>query len=395
MANNRIQIRRSTANGTVSGLANGELAFTQVSNTLWIGLPDGSGSARIGGVDNPGVLTANQSLVANSTLGINRVLASNVDLQILGANSSPGSAGQILYSGGASANAYWAAAPGGGGGSVTQVNTGIGLTGGPVTTNGTISVLANNGLVANTTGVFVIGGDGLVSNATGVHIGSGNGISVSADAIAINSGSTLTVNSTGVHVNSALSITDLALSGNLTVSGTLTTVDATNLVVKDPIIKLANGNASTDTLDIGFYGVYGASGAKYTGLFRDVDDGLWKLFTGANSEPTTTVNTAAVGYLQGTLQAFLTSGAFVANSTQVIITANSTVSSTITANTLTLTTALAATSGGTGKGTMTSQAILVGNTTNGYNELALGASGLVLQSNGTALVYDTLDGGVF
>jgi hypothetical protein len=119
------------------------------------------------------------------------------------------------------------------------------------------------------------------------------------------------------------------------------------------------------------------------------------MFTGANSEPTTTVNTAAVGYLQGTLQAFLTSGAFVANSTQVRITANSTVSSTITANTLTLTTALAATSGGTGKLTMTSQALLVGNTTNGFNELALGGSGLVLQSNGTALVYDTIDGGSF
>ena len=43
MANNKIQIKRSVANATVTGLSNGELAFTQASNTLHIGLPDGSG----------------------------------------------------------------------------------------------------------------------------------------------------------------------------------------------------------------------------------------------------------------------------------------------------------------------------------------------------------------
>jgi hypothetical protein len=39
--------------------------------------------------------------------------------------------------------------------------------------------------------------------------------------------------------------------------------------------------------------------------------------------------------------------------------------------------------------------LLVGNSTNGYNVLNLGTSGYVLQSNGTALVYDVLDGGTF
>ena len=62
---------------------------------------------------------------------------------------------------------------------------------------------------------------------------------------------------------------------------------------------------------------------------------------------------------------------------------------------MSLSTPLSGTNGGTGKSTMTSQAILVGNTTNGYNELTLGTSGYVLQSNGTALVYDVLDGGTF
>lgn len=38
---------------------------------------------------------------------------------------------------------------------ITAVNTGVGLSGGPITTNGTISALANTGIVANSTGLFV------------------------------------------------------------------------------------------------------------------------------------------------------------------------------------------------------------------------------------------------
>ena len=90
MANNKIQIKRSTANATVTGLANGELAFTQASNTLWIGAPDGtSGTIRIGGQMVPGTLTANQALVANSTSGIDKVIVANASiLQTLYANGA-------------------------------------------------------------------------------------------------------------------------------------------------------------------------------------------------------------------------------------------------------------------------------------------------------------------
>ncbi len=44
---------------------------------------------------------------------------------------------------------------GSGSGSVTSVGSGNGLTGGPITASGSLSVLANSGIVANTTGVFV------------------------------------------------------------------------------------------------------------------------------------------------------------------------------------------------------------------------------------------------
>jgi hypothetical protein len=67
----------------------------------------------------------------------------------------------------------------------------------------------------------------------------------------------------------------------------------------------------------------------------------------------------------------------------------------MTANTLSLSTALGVPSGGTGKSSVTTHAILLGNNTGPLTELTLGTSGKVLQSNGTTLVYDDLDGGTF
>jgi hypothetical protein len=112
MSANKIQIKRSSSNAVVTGLANGELAFTQASNTLWIGLPNGSGVLSIAGARTPGTLTANQALVANSTSGINKVIAANVELQYLIANGSPGTGGYVLMSGGSSSNTYWTGAGG-------------------------------------------------------------------------------------------------------------------------------------------------------------------------------------------------------------------------------------------------------------------------------------------
>jgi len=280
---------------------------------------------------------------------------------------------------------------------VATITAGNGISGSSSSEGGaaTIAVVANNGLSTNSSGVFVVAGDGLVSNTTGVHVVAANGISVSADAVGLTTGSTLTVNSAGLHVNSTLSITDLSLSGNLTVLGTLTTIDTTNLTVQDSLIELANGNATTDILDIGLYGQFGSSGSKFTGLFRDATDGIYKLFTGSQSEPTTTVDIGAAGYTTATLQAFLSSGGLTTNATHVAITANSTVNVSITANTLTLSTPLAVGSGGLGLSTITSGAILVGNAAGPVTILAAGTDGFVLQSNGTSVIYSSLDGGTF
>jgi len=106
----------------------------------------------------------------------------------------------------------------------------------------------------------------------------------------------------GLTVTSAASIAgNLTVSGNLTVNGTTTNIDTTNLVVEDPLIKLAKNN-SADSLDIGFYGLYSVVGTdKYAGLFRDAGDGKFKLFKDLQTEPTTTVNTSGTGYAVATL----------------------------------------------------------------------------------------------
>jgi hypothetical protein len=60
------------------------------------------------------------------------------------ANGSSGTSGQILTSNGTSGAPYWAAAASGG---VTSVATGTGLTGGTITTTGTISLVTTAGAV--------------------------------------------------------------------------------------------------------------------------------------------------------------------------------------------------------------------------------------------------------
>ncbi len=321
---------------------------------------------------------------------------------------------------------------------VASLTAGAGLSG-SATGEGstpTLAVVANNGLSSNSSGVFVVAGTGVTSNATGVHIGQAVGTTdnVTFNNLTVNGNTTVGSNSSDVAAINAKITTDinpnanvtyslgtntlrwneihaanvhsvdgyfdgnLQVSGNLVVLGEALTVNVATLAVEDSLIQLSTNNTSTDLLDIGFYGNYQAGGGahEHAGLFRDAsDDGIFKIFYGLQDAPTTTVNIAGTGYTQGTIQAYLKSGALISNATHVAITANSTVNVAITANTLTLATALAATDGGTGFDTYTSGDLLVANTGNALSKLPLGTDGYVLQSNGSALVYNVLDGGTF
>jgi hypothetical protein len=101
---------------------------------------------------------------------------------------------------------------------------------------------------------------------------------------------------------------NVTVGGNLTVNGSSTTVNTATLTVEDPLISLASGNNSADSVDVGFYGLYDTTGSQdlYAGLFRDASDsGKFKLFKDLQVEPTTTVNTSGTGYAVGTLVANL------------------------------------------------------------------------------------------
>ena len=120
-----------------------------------------TGFANVSTSVNSALLTVGTSFIANTS---KVAIGTAVGLE---ANGGIGTAGQVLHSNGTSI--YWAADDNAGG-TVTSVATANGLSGGPITTTGTLGVTT---------------------------------------------GSTLTVNTAGIHVNSALAITSLALSGAL------------------------------------------------------------------------------------------------------------------------------------------------------------------------------------
>jgi hypothetical protein len=583
MASNKIQIKRSTANAVVTGLSAGELAFTQASNTLWIGTPDGLSTISIAGQRFPGVLTANSSLVANSTSGIDKVIVANAVVTTLWANGAAGSNGQVLVTNGSAI--YWGTGTSGANTQIQFNDSGVanatagftfdktsntlfvanlintttvnaathsvgtnfianstavktsgyitaangflsngnyanaftaGIVVDYVTNNGRISTATGDSvtiyhggvgttpsLVTNTTGLYATAfvnatsfnvGTATISNSIGVYTtGTVNGsiISVGSSVIAnttgiyttgtVNSpsysvGTTFTANSTLVNaiainvvnqintatiyattsaniasqvyanasgvfvanttgtVNAAnisvgtsfianstkitftganidatsafLKVADAVVSGNLTVQGTVTTINTQQLVVNDNIFEISSNNTTTDVVDAGFYSPAGNSSAIwYSGMARIAASStntnpVFRIFV-SNTNPNTsaTIDTTAntrTGTLQAYLQPYGTGGAFVSNATNVSIVANSTLAVTITANTLALSSALPGTSGGTGLASIANNSLIFGNTTNGFNTLAFNATaGYVLQSNGTAITYDVLDGGFF
>ena len=167
-----------TGNTTVTTLAAGNTSIT--------------GFANVSTSVNSAALSVGTSFIANTS---KVTIGTAVGLE---ANGGIGTAGQVLHSNGTSI--YWAADDNAGG-TVTSVATANGLSGGPITTTGTLGVTT---------------------------------------------GSTLTVNTTGIHVNSALSITSLTLAGS---ANGITTLAAGNTTINGFInvnrgISLANGTSN-------------------------------------------------------------------------------------------------------------------------------------------------------
>lgn len=223
MANSAFQLKRTSVSGRAANSTTltrpGELALNMADGILYS--TNGTVIFEIG---------------ANNT---NQNVSGNSVLRAIIANSSIGTAGQVLASNGT--GIYWTTA-GGGTGTVTSVATGNGLTGGPITTTGTVSVLSNTGIVANTTGLFV--------NAAYIGTVSANNTTFvngkTEGALNVNSATTATTATNATQLGGVAAASYVQNTDSRTLSGNLV-FSAANVAFTGNI-RFAGGVISNGTL---------------------------------------------------------------------------------------------------------------------------------------------------
>jgi len=109
---------------------------------------------------------------------------------------------------------------------------------------------------------------------------------------------------------------DATIGGNLTVSGTTTTVNAQNLNITDNLFYLNAGSTNTNP-DIGFAANYNDGTYRHAGFFRDATDGYWKVFKNYTPEPDASIyiDTSHASFALADIQAANFRGALVGNAT--------------------------------------------------------------------------------
>lgn len=402
MANTSILIKRSTTLGTPVSLQAGELAYSYLSNTIFIGSPSGTGVVNVGGQYYTSQIDSATASNTVSTI-VKRDAAGNVFLGHANVRSISFSDGGVLSTSAFSGNAN----------SATQFETDryINVSGGDITAsaqlfngtaNATLSASLNSvaGLSAGTYGgvsnipVVTVAANGrvmaiantsistdlLISGDTGtdtVHLASdtlnfvgGAGIT---SAVTDNTVSFF-VDTTVVRANTASAKqtidSDIEISGNLSVLGTQTYVNTTTLNVADPLIYLAGNNFTSDIVDIGFVGHYNdGSTNRHAGVIRNAGDKDFYIFDNYTIEPDSNndINIAHASFRVANLHANLVSTWSNVTSLQV---GTLNVAGETTLKSLTLTDDLTVPNGGTGASSFTAGSILVGDGANSLKELS-------------------------
>lgn len=266
MANTLIQIKKSLTTATPPSLQVGELAYSYLSNTLYIGTGTSDGTLAIGGKSVYDLVNSafDAANAAFSLPTINLIFATtNASYHTANAGFyNANAAYDFANSAYASLNSNW---------QVTNANYG--------TTNaayGTVNAaydFANSGYNSSNAGYAVANAGFDVANAA---YGYANASNTWADATFVK----LVAQNQTIEGN-------LAITGNLYFSGNATTIISNNLQVGDSMIYLAANNyTGTDFLDIGFVANYGnSSGANvHTGLYRDATTKQYYLFQGLDVE---------------------------------------------------------------------------------------------------------------
>ena len=307
MANTVIQLKYSDVTAEPTSLANGEVAYSNSSNKLWVGQSNGVVAA-IGGKYYTALVDAATSANTASAI-VKRDADGNFTAATITANVT--------------GNATTA--------TTLKTARDIGLAGdatGNVSFNGSANVtltvdLSDTGVSAGTYGnnttipVFTVDAEGRISSVTNTAISASSALSIAGDSgtdtvtvgtntLTFEGGDGITSAVTDNKVSFAVDNTivrttggtisgDLAVTGNLVVSGNTITQDVETLVVEDALIQLAANNAA-DAVDIGFFGQFDSSGTKYAAVFRDASDsGKFKFLTSGTEKPlaANTVNVAA------------------------------------------------------------------------------------------------------
>jgi len=437
----QVQITNANTGPSASGdyIINAD-DYTDTTNYVDLGI-NGSGWSNTGWTingPNDGYLYAANGTMAigtaspkpvqffsNGTLSTNEAMRIDAGANVGIGNTNPNARLQVTGTANVSANV-----------TLGQVLTVQGNT----SLNGNVTFGSAAGIIAN--GSIGLAGQTLVSNGSSVYWGTGttgsntqvqfndSGVANASAAFTFNKASNtlttanLTVTSyivgnanfssnivtTGTVVNAA-SATIYGLNGvftgNLTVSGTVTTINTQQFLVTDPIIELGanNGVVTSDAVDVGWFTVANTGGTiNYPSFGRiaassTATNPYFKFFTQTtNPNTATTFTPTSTGYLESYLVPYGQGGAFVANSTNITVTANASIAVSITANSITLASALAATSGGTGQNTYSTGDLLYASSSTALSKLSVpgsAANGQVLQIVNNLPAYGTLDGGTF
>ena len=324
MANTVIQLKYSNSTSTPASLTQGEVAYSNSSNKLFVGLSSGAivpigGSYYTGLVDAATDANTASAIVKRDASGIFSATAVRASLfgnantaatwqtaRLIGVQGD--ATGQVSVDGSAAANVPLVlantAVTAGSYGSATNIPTFT------VDSKGRITAAAN---VALSTTFNFAGNTGTGTTSTGgtLTVVGTNGGGITTTFTDATDTFVVAVDSTVVRTSGAQSIAgDLSVTGNLTITGTTTTVNTSTVTTTDSLIKLATNNTVGDVLDIGFYGQANTGAAvTYHGLVRQAA-GNFFLFKGLTTDPT--ANTLAAGSLTAantaTIRANLTGG---------------------------------------------------------------------------------------
>lgn len=340
MANTAIKIKRSSSNSSPVSLAAGELAYSYVSNVIFIGNSTGTGVVNIGGqyytsqVDNATNAATGSTLVrrdASGNASFNYVFANVVGTIIGNANSATqlqtardfsingtdvesstvsfDGTGNVVLQGnlkttGVSAGTY---------GGQTQIPVFTVDSKGRLTSAANVSVATTLAFAADT-------GTGSLNLLTDTLTIAGRA-GLSSIAVDANNTVLIDVDNTVVRANTVMGKQtidgDVEISGNLVVLGTETIINVETLNIADPLLYLAGNNYVSDIVDIGFVGNYfDGSISRHAGVFRHAGNKQFYVFDNYDQEPSNNViDVANTSFRVATLNANLTANTANVNQT--------------------------------------------------------------------------------